>query len=560
MITKFNHRHAKSFLAVSFSALTLYACEATPEQEIADTTAPILSEEVRAESEQVAVNSSQIKQSKSSRFHSTLPSPIPNIVPNIPANTERYDNGEANPVKLATKEPLSTFSADVDSASYSIGRRFIMNNNSLPPSEAVRVEELVNYFTYDYKKASSAEEPFAPTVWVTPSPWSEDKKLMHIGVQGYDTPQAENLDANIVLLLDVSGSMSNEDKLPLVKKSIKLMLNELDENDTISIVVYAGAAGVVLEPTAANQKTKILKALNNLNAGGSTAGGQGISLAYDLAEENFSDNKVNRILLATDGDFNVGTVDDDSLEDFVARKRKSGIYLTILGFGQGNYNDVLAQKLAQAGNGVAAYVDNLNEARKVLVNEFTSTLFPIAKDLKFQVEFNPAVVAEYRLIGYETRALNNEDFNNDAVDAGDIGAGHTVTALYELSLNGSNSRLVDDLRYGKKPAINSDLNIDELAFVKLRYKLPDQDKSNLITMPVMTKDIYQSLEDAPIEARFASSVAAFGQKLARSKFTHDIDYEQIINLAQANKGDDPYGYRSEFVQIVRAAEKIDQKG
>lgn len=486
-----------------------------------------------------------------------LYAPLPALEPQI---TEQYEETDPNPVKLTSEEPVSTFSSDVDTTAYSVMRRYVFSNNQLPPSDSVRIEEYVNYFDYQYKEPESADAPFTPTVWVTPSPWNAETRLMHIGVKGFDIQPAEAPNANIVLLLDVSGSMRAENKLPLVKKSVELLVEEMSRDDTISIVVYAGAAGVVLEPTSGNRKTKIIEALNALEAGGSTAGGEGLDLAYKLAEENFAKDKVNRVILATDGDFNVGVVDADSLEDFVARKRKTGIYLTVLGFGEGNYNDVIAQKLVQAGNGVAAYIDTLNEARKVLVREFRSTLFPIAKDLKFQVEFNPAVVAEYRLIGYETRLLNREDFNNDAIDAGDIGSGHTVTALYEVALVGSDARLIDDLRY--QPAAPVAGSTDEFAFVRLRYKQPEGSESRLIEHPVLVDDAFSSLKDAPRDARFASAIAAYGQKLQRAGYTDGYTYDEIIALAQKAKGDDPYGDRAEFINIVRAAAKLDgaQKG
>jgi len=534
-------------IAVVGTAVGLAACT-TPEPSVQDV----------AEEDQIVVTGSrlelaQIKSRASSAVYSSgfagAPAPEPQI-------TEQYEDVDPNPIKLAATDPVSTFSSDVDTTSYSVMRRYISNNNQLPPSDAVRVEEFINYFDYQYTEPKSADAPFAPNVWVTPSPWNAGTKLMHIGVKGYDLQPEQTPNANIVLLLDVSGSMNADNKLPLVKKSVELLVDEMSKDDTIAIVVYAGAAGVILEPTPGNKKTKIIAALNNLSAGGSTAGGAGIALAYKLAEENFDKDKVNRIILATDGDFNVGVVDADSLEDFVARKRKTGIYLTILGFGEGNYNDVIAQKLAQAGNGVAAYIDTLNEARKVLVREFRSTLFPIARDLKFQVEFNPAVVAEYRLIGYETRLLNTEDFNNDAIDAGDIGSGHTVTALYELALVGSDARLIDDLRYQRAPAAAG--STDEIAFVRLRYKLPEEDKSQLIEQSVLTADAITALEDAPQAARFAAAVAAFGQKLQRAGYTDDYSYDEIIDLAIAAKGDDPYGDRAEFINLVRAAAKIDK--
>jgi len=539
---------SKRFLAAA-SLLALAACMTT-------TKAP--QEEMEAD----AVVVTATRADKAGRLRGPIPgsqmayAPAPMMTAPQPVqNTEQYEETDPNPVKLTTEEPVSTFSSDVDTTAYSVMRRYISANNMLPPSDSVRVEEYVNYFDYDYAAPKSAEAPFTPTVWVTPSPWNAGTKLMHVGVKGFDLQPEETPDANIVLLLDVSGSMQSENKLPLVKKSVELLIDEMSKDDRISIVVYAGAAGVVLEPTPGNQKTKIMAALDSLEAGGSTAGGEGLSLAYKLAEENFAKDKVNRIILATDGDFNVGVVDADSLEDFVARKRKSGIYLTVLGFGEGNYNDVIAQKIAQAGNGVAAYIDTLNEARKVLVREFRSTLFPIAKDLKFQIEFNPAVVAEYRLIGYETRLLNREDFNNDAIDAGDIGSGHTVTALYELALAGSDARLIDDRRYATAPAVSG--KTDEFAFVRLRYKLPDEEESRLIETPVPTADQFASLDKAPEGARFAAAVAAFGQKLQRAGHTDDYAYAEIIELAQKAKGEDSYGDRAEFVNLVRAAAKID---
>ncbi|MEO1241444.1 MAG: VWA domain-containing protein [Pseudomonadota bacterium] len=503
-----------------------------------------------AESDMIVVSGARMKSAQFASGVAGFPAPDPQI-------TERYEDVDPNPVKLVAEEPVSTFSSDVDTTSYAVMRRYIASNNQLPPSDAVRVEEFINYFDYQYKEPQSADAPFSPTVWVTPSPWNEHTKLMHIGVKGFNLQPEETPDANIVLLLDVSGSMQSENKLPLVKKSVALLVEEMSEDDTIAIVVYAGAAGVVLEPTPGDKKTRILEALNKLEAGGSTAGGEGLSLAYKLAEENFDKDKVNRIILATDGDFNVGVVDAESLEDFVARKRKSGVFLTLLGFGEGNYNDVIAQKLSQAGNGVAAYIDTLNEARKVLVREFRSTLFPIARDLKFQVEFNPAVVAEYRLIGYETRLLNTEDFNNDAIDAGDIGSGHTVTALYELALVGSEGRLIDDRRYQKsQPATGG---AEEFAFVRLRYKLPGEEESRLIEQPVPTADAFQALGAVPGDARFAAAVAAFGQKLQRAGHTDNYSYADIIALAQNAKGDDPFGERAEFINLVRSAAKIDRE-
>src|SRR6185295_11642716 len=341
-------------------------------------------------------------------------------------------------------EPVSTFSIDVDTASYSNVRR-MLNHGYLPPKDAVRIEEMINYFDYDYATPKSRETPFETTVKVVPSPWSKGRQLMHIGVQGYDLNRETRPPLNLTLLIDVSGSMASEDKLPLAIKSLKLLVNELDKDDMVSIAVYAGAAGTVLEPT--NDKQKIIAALDRLSAGGSTAGGEGLRLAYNLAKQNFDKSHVNRVVLMTDGDFNVGIADPQKLEDFVSRERESGVYLSVLGFGTGNYNDLLMQKLAQKGNGVAAYVDNLNEARKIFTDDFAGSMFSIANDVKIQVEFNPAQVAEYRLIGYETRLLNREDFNNDKVDAGEVGSGASVTALYEITPAGARPSS-DPLRYG----------------------------------------------------------------------------------------------------------------
>ncbi|MEE9330283.1 MAG: VWA domain-containing protein [Parvularculaceae bacterium] len=473
------------------------------------------------------------------------------VAPLAEQQDEQYLKVDPNPVKQVSQAPVSTFSADVDTTSYAVMRRYLQRDNALPPSASVRVEEMVNYFDYDYPAAASADQPFKPTVWVTPSPWRDGAQLMHIGIKGYDLQPEHTPAVNFVFLLDVSGSMKAANKLPLIKKSIKLMLKQMGPDDTVSIVVYAGAAGTVLEPTNATKIRKINKALNALSAGGSTAGGEGIELAYSLAEENFEPEKINRIILATDGDFNVGIHDPDQLEDLIVSKRDKGIYLTVLGVGDGNYNDVIAQTLAQKGNGIAAYIDKLDEARKVLVRDFRSTVFPIANDVKFQVEFNPAVVAEYRLIGYETRLLREEDFNNDAVDAGDTGSGHTVTAIYEIVTVGSKARQIDPSRYADTLPPNK--TQDEFAFVKLRYKVPGSDTSELITYPVRVADAFQSLEDAPKDARFAAAVAAFGQKMQRAEFTKAMSYKDIIALADATKGSDTYGTRSEFVQLVRSA-------
>ncbi|MET0545655.1 MAG: VWA domain-containing protein [Caulobacterales bacterium] len=464
---------------------------------------------------------------------------------------EKYPDAKPNPVKAVKTDPISTFSIDVDTASYGVTRRYL-NDGVLPPKDAVRLEELINYFDYDYPAPTTKAQPFQPIVSMAPSPWGKGKDLLRIAIQGYDIPKAARPPLNLVLLLDVSGSMSDENKLPLVKKSIKLMLDDMSSQDKIGIVVYAGAAGEVLPPTPASDKAKIVAALDQLNAGGSTAGGEGLLLAYSLAEANFKKGAVNRVMIATDGDFNVGIADPDQLEDFVARKRETGIYLSVLGFGGGNYNDALMQKLAQSGNGIAAYVDTLTEARKVLHDDFAGNLFPIADDVKIQVEFNLDQVAEYRLIGYETRLLNEEDFKNDKVDAGEIGAGASVTALYEVTPVGGPT-LRDERRYDA-PAKTGGSKKGEIAFLKIRYKLPGEKVSKLIERPVTVMDRTPAFDSAGKEFRFAAAVAGYGQLMRGDPYLDQgFGYDQVLAIAQAAKGDDAFGYRAEFINLVRAA-------
>jgi len=471
---------------------------------------------------------------------------------------DQFDTIDTNPVKQVKEDPVSTFSIDVDTASYAFVRRQI-NYGVLPQENAVRIEEMINYFDYDYVVPEDRTRPFQPTIAVYPTPWNPDSKLLHIGIKGYDIVPEEKPGSNLVFLIDVSGSMDDQDKLPLLKNSFRLLVNSLDEEDTVAIVVYAGAAGTVLEPTSVKEKGKILAAIDQMQAGGSTAGGEGIQKAYDLAEANFKKDGVNRIILATDGDFNVGIYDDEELKSYIDRKRKSGIFLSVLGFGQGNYNDALMQKLAQNGNGNASYIDNLNEARKVLVDEAGSTLFTIARDVKLQIEFNPKLIAEYRLIGYESRMLKREDFNNDKVDAGDIGSGHTVTAIYEIIPVGSKGKLVDDLRYGskEKEGAESELSDSEYAFLKISYKLPDSEKSELITTPVNKENEYAQFDQVPVDVRFAASVAAFGQVLRGGAYTDQFTYDDIIRLAESTVGNDKFGYRHEFLGLVRLAKAIE---
>jgi Ca-activated chloride channel family protein len=467
---------------------------------------------------------------------------------------DKFEHFETNPVKQVSDDPVSTFSVDVDTASYSFVRRQL-SQNMLPQVDAVRVEEMINYFDYAWPVAESREQPFRPTIAVSDSPWGEGKKLIHIGIKGYALPVRQQPDVNLVLLLDVSGSMNQPDKLPLAQASMALLLESLKPTDTVAIVVYAGAAGEVLAPTPVKEKETILQALSSLRAGGSTAGAAGIRLAYELAHKSFRKEGVNRILLATDGDFNVGITDRNELKGFVQREREKGVHLSVLGFGQGNYRDEMAQTLAQNGNGVAAYIDTLSEARKVLVQESTASLFTIARDVKLQVEFNPATVEEYRLVGYETRALNREDFNNDKVDAGDVGSGHTVTAIYEITPVGSKAKLIDEPRYAQaeRTAAARRGKADEYGFLKIRYKLPNGVRSRLLQQPILVD------ADVPAALRrdvdFSTAVAGFGQLLRGGQYTGALSFEDVIQRAQGAIGEDTYGYRTEFVQLVRKAQE-----
>jgi Ca-activated chloride channel family protein len=454
-------------------------------------------------------------------------------------------------VLSVAEHPVSTFSIDVDTASYAFVRR-ALNGGRKPPREAVRVEEMVNYFPYAYPAPQDRAQPFRVTTTVMPSPWSADNQLVHIAIRGYDIPRSERPRANVVLLIDTSGSMQPSDRLPLLQQGFRLLAQQLRDDDRVAIVTYAGNTQTALEPTSGRDKQKILEVIDNLRAGGSTAGGEGLQRAYVLAERHFDKQAVNRVILATDGDFNVGITDPTELERFIVTKRKSGIYLSIFGVGAGNLNDALMQRLVQAGNGNAAHIDSLLEARKAMSEELASTLFPIADDVKVQVEFNPGRVAEYRLIGYETRMLRREDFKDDKVDTGDIGAGHRVTALYEITPVGG-PLSVDPLRYGTQPQPGS--TSGELAFLKIRYKLPGGDASTLIERPIGDADRPAALSEAPEATRWALAVAAYGQRLRGDPWmTSDFDWPDILALAQSARGEDPFGIRAEFVQLVRAAE------
>lgn len=471
-------------------------------------------------------------------------------------NRDRVEDFKSNPVRAALEDPVSTFSIDVDTASYSFVRRSL-REGIVPRADTVRVEEMINYFPYDWKGPDSASTPFNSTVSVMPTPWSEHTRLMHVAIKGFDAAPAEQPKANLVFLIDVSGSMNEQDKLPLLQSAFRLLVNRLRPDDTVSIVTYAGDAGTVLEPTKVSEKDKILNAIDTLTPGGSTAGEAGIKEAYRLAQKSFVNDGINRVMLATDGDFNVGQTDDDDLKRLIEKERKIGVFLSVFGFGRGNLNDQMMQTIAQNGNGTAAYIDTLAEAEKVLVEDASSTLFTIAKDVKIQVEFNPNKVSEYRLIGYETRALNREDFNNDRVDAGEIGSGHSVTAIYEITPKGSGGEQIDRLRYGQASMNNGGVaNADEYAFVKIRYKLPNEDASKLITTPVTSANEVADFDQASTDQRFSIAVAAFGQKLRDEDATAKFGYDKIMEIATAARGADPFGYRSEFLSLVRLASAL----
>lgn len=511
-----------------------------------------------------------------------LPQPAPIHRPdfyshNTQQNTERYDQIEANSIQRTVEQSVSTFSVDVDTGSYTNTRR-IINSGYLPPQDAVRTEEFINYFDYDYALSSDTSQPFTLTTEVAPSPWNNNRHLLHVGIQGL-TPQSLGLErpnANLVFLLDVSGSMHSNDKLPLLKSAIRLLSKQLTDQDRVSIVVYAGASGAILESVPGNQYHQIDSALDNLHAGGGTNGSAGLSLAYQLAKKGFIANGINRVILATDGDFNIGVSDVEDLKDKIAKQRKSRISLTTLGFGTGNYNDHLMEQLANIGDGNHAYIDSLSEARKVLVEELDATLLTIARDVKIQIEFNPAYVSEYRLVGYENRALANEDFSNDRVDAGDIGAGHSVTALYEIALQGQGGEAHSPLKYGSDvissgAGYHKDQSIQsaiarEILELRLRYKPTigddnntiESDSSLLLTHVIEHSDVIKDLDKSSSNLRFSAAVAGFAEILRGSKYIGDTSFDDIVNLARGARGEDSLGYRSEFLQMVRLADELIQ--
>lgn len=469
-------------------------------------------------------------------------------------NTEAYDRIVENPFLSAKKNPLSTFSIDVDTASYSNVRRFL-NQRKLPPPGAVRIEELINYFTYKYP-LPEGEVPFSVNVEVAGCPWNTEHRLARIGLKGREVQLEQRPLSNLVFLLDVSGSMHDSNKLPLVKSAMKMLVDRLGENDRVAIVVYASASGLVLDSTSANNKPAILSALDNLAAGGSTNGGEGIQLAYSVAVDNFIQGGVNRVILCTDGDFNIGTTNQSELTRLIEEKAQSGVFLSVLGFGIGNYKDSTIEKLADKGNGNYAYIDTANEARKVLVDEMTGTLITIAKDVKIQIDFNPAVVAGYRLIGYENRMLQAEDFKDDTKDAGEIGAGHTVTALYEIIPSGHlvPGSDIDPSKYQKPNELSEAAATDELLTVRLRYKVPDGQVSKPLEVPVIAEE--KSFDDATDDFQFAVCVAQFGMLLRDSKHRGDANFDSVLEIAAASLGPDNAGYRNEFVELVKIARSL----
>jgi Ca-activated chloride channel family protein len=507
---------------------------------------------VRAPNLEMAVPATVI----GSQAYAPPPPPAPGLAPSwVPpyhdVGRDKFTNFAENSFKIVREAPVSTFSIDVDTASYSWVRASL-NDNVMPQPAAVRTEEMVNYFHYDYAPPTTTAQPFSTNVAVFPSPWAAGRKLVRIGIKGFEVRRAQRPHANLVFLVDTSGSMQEPNKLPLVKKSLTMLLDELAPTDTVAIVTYAGSAGTALEPTPVSQKRTIVDIIERLGAGGSTAGAEGIRQAYKLAEANADPKGVNRVILATDGDFNVGITDQGELKGYIERERGKGVFLSVLGFGMGNYNDALMQTLAQNGNGTAAYIDTVQEARKTLVEEAGSTLFTIAKDVKVQVEFNPRAVAEYRLIGYETRALNRDDFENDKVDAGDVGSGQSVTALYEVVPVGGPS-VMGGSRYEIAARVS---HLDsELGFVKIRYKLPKSNTSRLITTPITRSLEFASFAAAPRDARFATAVAGFAELLRGGRYNGSFSYDDVVRIANAARGPDEYGYRSEFVQLVRAAKR-----
>ena len=545
------HARTTTLATALLAAIAVAACSTTHESPVADETGRVAQAERASQAQDAQAARRTAAPPAPASLHMVAPAGMPAFAPPPPANTEHYAGFDDNPVHRVSDQPVSTFSVDVDTGSYGNVRRMLLDGVR-PPADAVRAEEFINYFDYGHPAPSGTDVPFGITTELAPAPWNAERRLLMIGIKGYDIPRADLPPSNLVLLIDTSGSMNSPDKLPLLKRAMGMLVRQLRPQDTVSIVVYAGSAGLVLPPTPGNRQGEILAALSQLEAGGSTNGGDGIRLAYDMARQGFIEGGTNRVLLATDGDFNVGTVDQGALETLVADQRASGIALTTLGFGQGNYNDALAERLADLGNGNHAYIDSALEARRVLVESMGSTLATIASDVKVQVEFNPAVVAEYRLVGYENRVLRNEDFANDKVDAGDIGAGHSVTALYELTLAGSPAVRLPGLRYGDTNATTAS-NSREVAHVRLRYKQPGTDTSRLVETPVLR----DQLRAQPGESmRFAAAVAGFADLLRGGARTDGWGWDGVLATARSAQGGPGQGMRAEFVELVELARPL----
>ncbi|WP_325894933.1 vWA domain-containing protein [Grimontia sp. NTOU-MAR1] len=542
-----------------FAALTLVVgCS----ESIHDTTnaepqkqSPALQKEVvEMDHARRAAPTTKVAHSQVATDHQFVVMPMHEVDPYVqPENRDNYLDTPSNTTQLVTMSPLSTFSIDVDTGSYANVRSYLKMGNK-PPADAIREEAFINYFDYTYPTPIKKARPFSVSTELAPAPWNAEHKLMRIALKGYDIPASERKASNLVFLVDVSGSMNEPNKLPLLIQSLSLLAKNLGEKDKVSLVTYAGNASVVLEPTSGDNQQAIVDALKGLQAGGGTYGESGIKLAYQQAKKGFIKDGVNRVILATDGDFNVGVTSLDALKDLVEDERENGISLTTLGFGRGNYNDAMMEQLANIGDGNHAYIDTLHEAQKVLLRQMSGTLQSIAEDVKIQVEFNPDTVKEYRLIGYQNRKLRDEDFNNDKVDAGEIGVGHTVTALYELTLVGDQGR-IDNLRYQQKQ-VDKSTHSDELAQVKVRYKLPGNDKSQLTTQVINGSKGKPTFAQASEDFQFATAVAAFAQKLKDNHYVNGLAYSQIADIARENRGNDPYNYRGEFISLVEIAQNL----
>ena len=553
-----SHQPADPDTVVSAPPIAAEAPLATPSSEASDAVATAGAK--RAVEAQVAGQSRMAPRRELLNKSASMPMSVPMVMPPPAEDRERYAELSANPVIRAIETPVSTFSVDVDTGSYSNVRR-LLNEGRLPPADAVRVEELINYFDYAYVAPKDRSTPFALHTELGPSPWNANTELLAIGIQGWKPENSRTRPSNLVFLVDVSGSMQDKDKLPLVKASLKLLAGELGARDRISLVVYAGRTEVVLEPTPGDRKAEIIAALDRLEAGGSTNGASGIQLAYDMARKAYLPDGNNRVLLATDGDFNVGISDVRQLKQLVEERRKSGVALSTLGFGTGNYNDQLMEQIADVGNGHYQYIDSLNEARRVFVDERASALETIASDVKIQIEFNPAVVAEYRLIGYENRLLKREDFNNDAIDAGDIGAGHRVTALYEIARVGSGGEKIDGLRYKREPGRSEIGKTGELAFLRLRYKRSEEGvgaSSRLVERVIRAEDAVTAQNTSPA-FKLAAAVAAYGQILRGGEYVGRYEMREVAALARsamAGQADQASGRSAEFVELAKLAASL----